>query len=334
MLDLRAPSVSLDTACSSSLVAVAVACDSLWSGRCDGALAGGVNALISPHTSVGFSKATMISPTGDCFAFDARANGFVRAEGAGVVYLKPLATAVAAGDRISAVVRAAVVNQDGHTADDGARAAGPERHAGRSVWSGGISPAAVAHVEGAWYGHTGRRSDRKRWHWAGARSRSTTGFDMRHRLGQDQHRAPGVRLWHRRLHQAALVLHHRTIPPTLNYERPRSQHPLDDLRLRSSHRRSALSRRRGPQVAGVNAFGSEEPTHAVLEEGLRGYRTPAIGRRRIGGAPHLLSISARDDIALRAYVEKYREVLADPSIALADLCAGSGDRRSSMLSGS
>src|SRR5829696_5546108 len=82
MLDLTGPSVSLDTACSSSLVAVAAACENIWSGRCAGALAGGVNALISPQTSIGFSKASMLSPSGECFAFDARANGFVRAEGA------------------------------------------------------------------------------------------------------------------------------------------------------------------------------------------------------------------------------------------------------------
>ena len=68
---------------------------------------------ISPQPSVGFSKASMISPSGQCFAFDARADGYVRSEGAGLVVLKPLARAIADGDRIYAVIRGAAVNQDG-----------------------------------------------------------------------------------------------------------------------------------------------------------------------------------------------------------------------------
>lgn len=115
MLDLKGPSVSVDTACSSALVAVSLACQAIWSGECEGALAGGANALISPNSSIGFSKAGMLSPSGQCFAFDERANGYVRGEGAGLVYLKPLSRAQRDGDRIYAVVRAAVVNQDGHT---------------------------------------------------------------------------------------------------------------------------------------------------------------------------------------------------------------------------
>src|SRR5258706_8764237 len=91
MLDLKGPSMSIDTACSSSAVAVWLACQSLWAGQCTAALVGGVNAVITPHATVGFSKAAMVSPSGQCFAFDARANGYVRGEGAGVVYLKPLA---------------------------------------------------------------------------------------------------------------------------------------------------------------------------------------------------------------------------------------------------
>ena len=90
MLDLQGPSLSVDTACSSSLVAVWLAGRSIWSGACDGAIVGGVNALIIPETTLGFSKASMLSPDGQCFAFNARANGYVRGEGVGVIYIKPL----------------------------------------------------------------------------------------------------------------------------------------------------------------------------------------------------------------------------------------------------
>src|SRR5262249_21586635 len=97
MLDLKGPSMSIDTACSSSAVAVFLACQSISTGQCSAALVGGVNAVMTPHATVGFSKAAMLSPTGQCCAFDARANGYVRGEGAGVVYLKPLVAALADG---------------------------------------------------------------------------------------------------------------------------------------------------------------------------------------------------------------------------------------------
>src|SRR5205807_4267102 len=85
------------------------------SGECDLAFAGGVNALLRPEGNIGFSKASMLAPDGHCKSFDAGANGYVRAEGAGVVILKPLSRALADGDPIYALVRATAVNQDGRT---------------------------------------------------------------------------------------------------------------------------------------------------------------------------------------------------------------------------
>ncbi|MCA9270495.1 MAG: polyketide synthase, partial [Planctomycetales bacterium] len=113
--DFRGPSVAVDTACSSALVAVSQAAHAIWAGECVAALAGGVNAVVTQHCSIGFSKASMLSPSGECFAFDSRANGYVRGEGVGLVFLKPLAAAIADGDPVYAVLKAAVVNQDGRT---------------------------------------------------------------------------------------------------------------------------------------------------------------------------------------------------------------------------
>ena len=113
--DFKGPSAIVDTACSSALVGVHLACQSIWREGCSMALAGGVNVLLNPNGYIGFSRLSMLSPDGRCKAFDARANGFVRSEGAGIVVLKPLAQALADGDRIYAVIRATGVNQDGRT---------------------------------------------------------------------------------------------------------------------------------------------------------------------------------------------------------------------------
>src|ERR1700689_105414 len=113
--DLRGPSVAVDTACSSALTALHLACQSLRGGDCDQAIVGGVQLVLRPELTIGFCKASMLSRDGRCKAFDASANGYVRSEGAGVVILKPLAAALADGSPISAIIRATVINQDGHT---------------------------------------------------------------------------------------------------------------------------------------------------------------------------------------------------------------------------
>ena len=112
-LGLEGPAVAVDTACSSSLVAVHQACQALQSGDCDLALAGGVNVLLSPATTIATSRARMLSPDGRCKTFDAAADGYVRSEGCGVLVLKRLSDAVRDGDRVRAVIRGSAVNQDG-----------------------------------------------------------------------------------------------------------------------------------------------------------------------------------------------------------------------------
>ena len=113
--DLRGPSIAIDTACSSSLVALDAACTALLTGECDINLVGGVNVMLTPDVTITFSRAAMLSPDGQCKAFDARANGYVRGEGAGMVILKLLSRALLDGDRIHAVIRSTAVNQDGRT---------------------------------------------------------------------------------------------------------------------------------------------------------------------------------------------------------------------------
>lgn len=113
--NLHGPSVSVDTACSSSLVAIHHACQAIRSGESSMAIAGGVNMLLHPFAFVGFSQASMLSERGRCRPFDASGDGYVRAEGAAVLFLKPLAQAEADGDPIHGVIIASGINSDGRT---------------------------------------------------------------------------------------------------------------------------------------------------------------------------------------------------------------------------
>ncbi|PIT06352.1 polyketide synthase [Bradyrhizobium nitroreducens] len=114
-MGLTGPAITMDTACSSSLVAVHAARRSLLARECRVAFAGGVMLMFSPATFASASGLGMLSPTGRCHAFDERADGFVRAEGCGVVMLKLLNDALRDNDRVLAVIRGSAVNQDGRT---------------------------------------------------------------------------------------------------------------------------------------------------------------------------------------------------------------------------
>lgn len=113
VFDLHGPSLSLDTACSSSLVALHHACQAIRNSEVPCAFVAGAHMLQDFHSFIGFSKASMLSPTGTCYPFDKKANGYVRAEGVAVLLLKPLEHAVRDGNRIHAVIKGSGVNTDG-----------------------------------------------------------------------------------------------------------------------------------------------------------------------------------------------------------------------------
>ena len=147
--DLRGPSLTLDTACSSSLVAVHLACQSLRAGECEMAVVGASNLLLTPQISVGYSRSRMLSPDGRCRFGDARASGYVRSEGVGVVVLQPLSRALAEGNRIHAVVCGSAVNNDGRSSGL-LVAPGVEAQKAmlrRAYEDAGIDPASVGYVE-------------------------------------------------------------------------------------------------------------------------------------------------------------------------------------------
>ncbi|ABD10374.1 polyketide synthase family protein [Frankia casuarinae] len=112
---LRGPSMTVDTSCSTGLATVYLACNSLRQDECDLAITGAVNLLLSPRTFLAYNELGVLSPTGRCFSFDERADGYVRAEGCVVLVLKRLDDAMRDQDRVLAVLRGVAVNHDGKT---------------------------------------------------------------------------------------------------------------------------------------------------------------------------------------------------------------------------
>ncbi|KAI2470151.1 ketoacyl-synt-domain-containing protein [Annulohypoxylon bovei var. microspora] len=114
-LDINGPSMTIDTGCSASLVCVHNACQSLRDGEIDIGLAGGAGLILTPNTMMPMTALNFLSPDGKCFTFDARANGYGRGEGIGIVVLKRLRDAIRDNDNIRGVIRGSSVNQDGRT---------------------------------------------------------------------------------------------------------------------------------------------------------------------------------------------------------------------------
>src|SRR3546814_5113391 len=149
----------VDTACSSSLVAVHLACRSLADGDCRMALAGGVNLILAPASTVALSELQMMAPDGRCKAFDARADGFVRGEGCGVVVLKRLADAIEDGDPVLAVIRGSFVNQDGRSSRLTALSGAAQEAVIRAALErAGVGPPGEGYVETPGTGTADRKS--------------------------------------------------------------------------------------------------------------------------------------------------------------------------------
>src|SRR5205085_9442437 len=147
--DLQGPSLTVDTACSSSLVATHLACQSLWNGESDLAIAGGINLVLLPELSMPFSRARMLAADSRCRFGDARSNGFTRSDGVGVVILKPLSKARADRDPIYALILGTAINNDGRRSG---LLATPSREGQQSVLreayrNAGVSPGDVQYVE-------------------------------------------------------------------------------------------------------------------------------------------------------------------------------------------
>ncbi|MFJ4923687.1 amino acid adenylation domain-containing protein [Streptomyces sp. NPDC088725] len=347
--DFRGPSISLDTACSSSLVAVHLACESLSRGETSLALAGGTLLHMAPQYTIAETKGGFLSPDGVSRAFDASANGYVRAEGVGLVALKRLDDALRDGDPIHAVVVGSGVNQDGRT--NGITVPNGDAQVAliEQVCSGaGVEPGSLQYVEA--HGTSTPVGDPIEANALGRAlsigrrpgSKCYVG-SVKTNIGHTES-AAGIA----GLIKTALSLKHRTIPPHINLEHINPAIDLASLPYEIPDRPTAWPEHEGPARAGVNAFGfGGTNAHVLLEEaptaesrypqapepeagseaaaGRTTAEVPgcaaAADRAALSGCT-ILPLTARDPAVLPELAEGIRRELAGengPEVSLADL---------------
>ncbi|MCW3845022.1 polyketide synthase, partial [Micromonospora yasonensis] len=307
LFDLRGPSLAVDTGQSSSLVAVHLACESLRNGESRVALAGGVNLNLVRESAVGAERFGGLSPDGRCFTFDARANGYVRGEGGALVLLKPLADAVAAGDRIYCVIDGSAVGNDGAT--EGLTVPGREGQQqvlAAAYRRAGVDPTEVQYVE--LHGTGTRVGDPVEAAALGAvvgRGRGDAGpvrvGSAKTNVGHLEAAAGIVGLV-----KLALCVRHRELPPSLHFASPNPDIPLDELGLAVQRELTGWPRPDRPLRGGVSSFGMGGTTcHVVVRDAPTEDVAEATGD---GWTSWVLS--AKTEPALRAYARRLGAWLA------------------------
>ncbi|MFD3916888.1 thioester reductase domain-containing protein [Streptomyces sp. NPDC058603] len=301
-LGLRGPSLTVDAAQSSSLVAVHLACESLRSGESSMSIAAGVNLNILGESALTEERFGGLSPDGVSYTFDARANGFVRGEGGGVVVLKPLAQALEDGDRVYGVIRGSAVNNDGATPGLTVPSGEAQRLLLHEAYQrAGVDPREVQYVE--LHGTGTPVGDPIEAAALGAVLGAARGGDpllvgsAKTNVGHLEGAAGMVGLL-----KALLSISRREIPASLHFENPGPAIPLDELGLSVVRELTGWPHPGRQLVAGVSSFGmGGTNAHVVVTEAP--VREPAGETPREDTGAHGLVpwvISGRSPEALRA----------------------------------
>ncbi len=317
VFDLRGGAQTIDTACSSSLVALHLAARALADDPgLEAAVVGGVNLLLSPYAFIGFSRAGMLSARGRCQVFDAAADGYVRAEGAGVVILRRLADAKAAGEPIRALLLGTGTNTAGRTIGISL----PNRDAQATLLAGLMDKAAVQPDRFlAFEAHgTGTQAGDPAEAWAIgqaiARHRSAP-LPIGSAKANIGHLEAGAGM--AGLVKAMLMLEQGFVPPALHFANPNPAIDFTDLNL-SVPRATKSIVVADDAVIGVNAFGFGGTNAAAILG--RAPNPRALRPAAAKGAPPLI-LSARSAEALRLSVASWRDALAGADAARATALA-------------
>ncbi|MCC8243321.1 type I polyketide synthase [Saccharothrix luteola] len=304
-LGVRGPSLTVDAAQSSALVAVHLAVESLRRGETALALAGGVNLNLAAGRETSGVEFGGLSPDGRSHTFDARANGFARGEGGGVVVLKPLARALADGDPVHAVILSSAVNNDGPTRSLTAPSADAQAQViSEALASANVRPDDVQYVElhgtGTPVGDPVEAAGLGAAH-AGRATELLVG-SAKTNVGHLEGAAGIVGLL-----KTVLSIRHRALPASLNHVTPNPDIPFDELKLRVQTELTPWPRADLPLIAGVSAFGmGGTNAHVVVAQ--------PPDRERVGSEPTSgvvpWVLSGRTEQALRAQAGRLHDHLA------------------------
>jgi acyl transferase domain-containing protein len=243
MFGFEGPSIAVDTASSSSLVAVCQAAKSLLNSECNLALAGGVNAILTPTNSLLLCKAGMLAPDGRCKSFSAAADGFGRGEGCGIVVLKRRRDAERDGDRILAVIRGSAVSHNGFsgalTAPSGRS---QERVIREALENARIKPADIDYLEA--HGTGTELGDPIELGAAAAVLGQGRTAENPLLVGQGKHRPSGSGRWDLRFDEGRAVDATRIDTATTSLRRAESAHPLGSTSDQDGRGADAVASRR------------------------------------------------------------------------------------------
>ncbi|MEL6930448.1 MAG: beta-ketoacyl synthase N-terminal-like domain-containing protein, partial [Cyanobacteria bacterium J06600_6] len=342
LLGFTAPSMAVDTACSSSLVAVHLACKSLRDNECNIAVTGGVHRLIIPEFTINFSQARMLASDGRCKTFDAAADGFSRGEGCGMIVLKRLTDAEKDGDRILAVIKGSAVNQDGRssglTVPNGVSQQTVIRHA---LANSGVKAQEISYIEAHGTG-TSLGDPIEITALGEVFKRNSTNplllGSVKTNIGHLE-AAAGIA----GLIKVVLSLQHEQIPPHLHFNQPNPYIDWDNVGV------DVVSQGKEWQedklrVAGVSSFGfSGTNGHLIIGDADISVRAEGRGQKAEGTKAlaacrqraerkrdfHLLTLSAKNEPALKDLIKQYQSYLSSPaSISIKDICYTASVKRS------
>ncbi len=324
----QGPAVAIDTACSSSLVALHAACQSLRAGECKLALAGGVNVLSAPESTIALSRSHMMAPDGRCKTFDESADGFVRGEGCGVVILKPLSDALRDRDRIHAVIRGSAVGQDGRstglTVPNGPA---QEQVIRDALARSPLEPSDVDYIEA--HGTGTSLGDPIEIRALGrvfgpGRARPLLVGSVKTNFGHLESAAgiAGVM-------KAALAIREGEIPPHLHLHQRSSRIDWDEFPIDVPTQRTPWPETSGLRRAGVSSFGfSGTNAHVILEESPgREVEDPELRPSR---PVDVLLVSGATPEARDTLTDAYREALSAHPEAFRDFCHTSRSGRAAL----
>ncbi|MCG8640781.1 MAG: SDR family NAD(P)-dependent oxidoreductase, partial [Desulfobacterales bacterium] len=326
-LNLRGPSITVQSACSTSLVAVHLACDSLFMGNCDMALAGGASLNLPQRKGYLFQEGMVLSPDGHCRVFDAGANGMVPGNGVGIVLLKRLEDALADRDSIQAIITGSAVNNDGsHKVGYTTPSVTGQLEVIREAQGvSGVSPDSISYIEAHGTGTVlgdpvetealgrvfGEKTDRKGFCAIGSVKTNIGHLDT----------AAGIAGFIK----TVLCLKHGYLVPSLNYGQPNPKIDFQNSPFYVNTRFLPWQANGYPRRAGVSSFGfGGTNAHLILEE----------APDRPKGKPlhhplHLLTLSAKTQNALRQQIQNYCLFLENnPDALVDDICFTANTGRS------